>query len=224
MQNGNYMINNKYITHRREPFFEIAKKYIKENDTVLDIGAGNGNFADFSNKREIYLFDGNASSINFLRDKNYINVFQGQLPKLPFNNNFFNLIHISHVVEHLQPQELYETVKEIDRCCKPSGRIVISAPLLWEGFYDDLSHVKPYNPYVFQKYLCGGSKENLTRHSISNKYVVEELVYRFKEKEWVVNFKSSKKFKILDKIYNRIRPLGFEKYNKTGYTIVLRKQ
>lgn len=224
MQNGNSMVDLKYVTHKREPFFEIAKKYIKKGDAVLDIGAGNGDFADYCQVQDIYLFDGNELSINTLKAKKYKNVFLGELPKLPYNTAFFDLIHISHVVEHLEPQELYKTIKEMDRCCKTGGRIIISTPLLWEGFYNDLSHVKPYNPFVFQKYLCKETKDNLTRSSISILYTVEELVYRFREREWIYNLKNSTKFKIFEKIYTIIRPLGFEKYEKTGYTIVLKKR
>src|SRR5690606_23253477 len=135
-------IEEKYITYKRAPFFQIAKDLIKDGDVVLDVGAGDGSFSEFCQNDEIYQFDGNMESFNNLKKK-FRNTFLGHLPNLPFQNNFFNIIHCSHVIEHLQPQELYDTLIEFDRVLKDGGRIVISAPLLWSGFYDDLSHVKP---------------------------------------------------------------------------------
>lgn len=223
MQIGLKMIKKEFITHRREPFYQLAKNVIKKEDKILDIGAGNGSFAQFCDRKDMYLYDGNKESIASLKNR-FPNVFHGKLPQLPFENNLFDVIHLSHIVEHLPPEALYQTLKECDRCLRAFGRLIISAPLLWEGFYDDLSHVKPYNPYIFQKYLCGSNKENLTRQSISDSYKVEELVYRLKEKEWVKNLKRSKKFKVLDKVYSNFRPFGFERYNRTGYTIVLKKK
>jgi len=139
-------MQNKFVTHRREPFFEIAKELISSNSTVLDVGSGNGSFANFCGHSNIYMYESNPKSVKFLKGK-FPNVFQGSLPKLPFSDNSFDLIHMSHVIEHLQPNEVYETLKEFDRCCKAGGAIVISAPLMWEGFYDDLSHITPENQF-----------------------------------------------------------------------------
>ncbi|WP_037316575.1 bifunctional 2-polyprenyl-6-hydroxyphenol methylase/3-demethylubiquinol 3-O-methyltransferase UbiG [Salegentibacter sp. Hel_I_6] len=217
-------MNEKFVTHSREPFFQIGKDLIGPKSTVLDVGAGNGNFADFCNQKNIYLFEGNPSSIKSL-EANYKNVYLGRLPELPFDDTFFDVIHMSHVIEHLQPQEVYDTLKEFDRCCKPGGAIVISAPLMWEGFYDDLSHIKPYNPFIFQKYLCSGFCDNLTREPIAKNYTVEKLQYRFLEKKMFYTLKRSKNLisKVTFQAYEFLRKKGFKKYQKTGYTIVLRK-
>ncbi|MDT0676806.1 class I SAM-dependent methyltransferase [Autumnicola musiva] len=217
-------MNEKFVTHNREPFFEIAKNLINSKDKVLDIGAGNGNFADFCNHKDIYLFEGNPSSVKYLNSK-YKNVFLGELPELPFKDDFFDVIHMSHVIEHLQPQEVYETLKEFNRCCKSGGTIIISAPLMWEGFYDDLSHVKPYNPFIFQKYLCSAVGDNLTREQIATNYIVEKLQYRFLEKKYFYTLKNSKSSILRGtfKTYEFFRKKGFKRLQKTGYTIVLRK-
>lgn len=220
------MIDLKYVTFNREPFFEVAKKLITKNSFVLDIGAGNGHFAAFCERDDFYLFDVNKKSIELLKLKNK-NVYQGSLPELPFEEHLFDLVHCSHVIEHLEPQVLYDTLKEIDRCLKPGGYIVVSAPLLWEGFYNDLSHIKPYNPKLFHNYLCPNPSQTRTRSKISSQYSQEKIIYRYKEVELLENISNSSNsryIKIFNKILQKLRKEGLNRYEKTGYTIVLKKQ
>ena len=218
------MINKKFLTHNREPFFQIAKDILRQDSKVLDVGAGNASFARFCEREDFYLFEANPESATFLRER-FKNVKEGALPVLPFPDKYFDLIHMSHVIEHLQPQEVYDSLKEMDRCCKPGGAIVISAPLLWDGFYDDLSHVKPYPPTVLKKYLCNEGYSNLTRKSISKDYKLERLEYRFQEKGilFSINKSSRKSVRIAYKVFTGLRKMGFKQYVRTGYTIVLRK-
>jgi len=225
MQNGNIMIEHKYRTHNREPFFEIARSIIPANGLVLDVGGGDGSFARFCGLSNLFILEGNPESAEKLKAA-FSNAVYGRLPKLPFEDRFFDVIHMSHVIEHLQPQEVYDTLVEFGRCCKPGGALVISAPLLWEGFYNDLSHVKPYTPHIFKKYLCDYQENNFTRPKISNTYKVERLVYRYKVKNENAIFQPSK-----NKFYNKLKSLfqrfyfsTFQFYEKSGYTIVLRKK
>ena len=84
MQNG-VMIDKKYATHRREPFFELAKDYINDASKVLDIGSGNGAFSEYCNRNDFYLFDGNLQTIDFLKER-FKNVKHGILPNLSFED------------------------------------------------------------------------------------------------------------------------------------------
>ena len=218
------MIDKRFLTHNREPFFQIAKNNIRQDSKVLDIGAGDASFAKFCEREDFYLLETNPISVAFLKER-FKNVEEGSLPILPYLDNFFDLIHMSHVIEHLHPQEVYDSLKEMDRCCKPGGAIVISAPLLWDGFYDDLSHVKPYPPAVFKKYLCNGGYSNLTRQAISKDYKLERLEYRFQEKGilFSINELDKKSVRLVYKVFTLLRKMGLKEYTRTGYTVVLRK-
>lgn len=225
MRIGKFMNRAKYITRKREPFFEIAKDYIKEDSLVLDIGPGNGHFSEFCGRSDFYLFEGNSDTVSLLSQR-YKNVFYGRLPTLPFENDFFDVIHCSHVIEHLQPQEFYDTVKEMDRCLKVGGKLIISTPLYWDGFYDDLSHIKPYNPAVFKNYLCSGHENSRTRPLISSSYKIERLQYRYREKNVLRNnYHPSKNFWVshIVNIFDKLRTRGLKFYTKTGYTLVVVK-
>lgn len=219
------MINQKFITHQRKPFFEIAKELIQPQHAVLDVGSGDGSFAAFCNKTDMFMLEGNPESVKHLKT-NYPNVVEGRLPLLPFNNEQFDVIHMSHVIEHLQPEEVYATLKEFARCCKPGGAIVISAPLLWEGFYDDLSHVKPYSPGIFKKYMCEGIMSNLSRSKISDQFNQERLEYRYLQKNryTTLNKPENTLNVFVFKVYHKLKRMIIKEYERTGYTIVLRKK
>src|SRR5690606_10099395 len=156
--------------------------------------------------------------------KEYHNTYLGQLPILPFDDNFFDVIHCSHVVEHLDINTLYQSLTEMDRCLKSGGVMVISAPLMWEGFYDDLSHIRPYPPVVFKNYLCSNKNNNRTRPIISAEYKIIKIVYRFKEKKLLdsVYFHSNKFWAyILIGLLKLLKRLRIKFYDKTGYTVIL---
>ena len=218
-------MDRKYYTFNKEPFFQIAKEYIIESSIVLDVGPGNGTFSDFCGRKDFYLFEGNKESARKL-ERRHDKVFCGELPTLPFEDNFFDLIHCSHVIEHLQPQEFYDTLKEMDRCLKPEGYLVISAPLMWEGFYNDISHVKPYNPKVFYNYLIKNKSSSRTRPKISEDYKQVNLIYRYREISVTNNFFQENNnlwVKLLFSIVYKLERYGLRNREKTGYTIVLQK-
>lgn len=219
-------MNKKFATHAREPFFALAAPFITPTSKVLDIGPGRGDFSDHHGRTDFYLFEGNPETVVLLKQK-HANVSEGLLPTLPFADGFFDMIHCSHVVEHLEPQLFYDSLKEMDRCLAPGGYLVISTPLLWDGFYNDLSHVRPYNPKTFRNYLADkvGHKAR-TRSVISTDYTVTKLQYRYLPYDAFEDFQD-KGNNILVKLFlfnaRLLKKMGLTEYRKTGYTIVLQK-
>ena len=61
------MIDKKYLTHSREPFFEIARSIIPANGLVLDVGGGDGSFSRGANVPRALqgtLLDGREGDLN----------------------------------------------------------------------------------------------------------------------------------------------------------------
>jgi SAM-dependent methyltransferase len=122
---------------------------------------------------------------------------------------------------------LYQTIKEMNRCLRHGGVLVISAPLIWSGFYDDLSHLRPYPPNVFKSYLCSNHQTNRTREVVQEAYLVEKLVYRFRQIQplYTTYFNGPRVFAwILKAWFEALNKLGYKSYEKTGFTLVLKKQ
>ncbi|MEZ4909286.1 MAG: class I SAM-dependent methyltransferase [Saprospiraceae bacterium] len=212
------MIIKEFVTQSRIPFYKIVESYIAPNSKVLDIGAGSCSFSEYFKRTDFYQLDNNPRTVEKLKGI-YPNYYLSKLPNIPFESNSFDLIHCSHVLEHLEPEDLYQTLIEIDRCLKSNGYLVVSLPLLSDFFYDDLSHVKPYNPAIFIKYLTECNEMNFSRPKISDSYKISKLQYRYKGLKLI----SGELDLVLNFINNVLYFLRLKKYIKTGYTLILHK-
>jgi len=220
----------KYLTLDREPFFELASHYIlKGNNIVLDIGSGEGDFFNFLKNKgfetsHLYLLDGNQATVKKNQALTEHSIFYLAPDKLPFEDHSVDFIHISHLVDNLAVNDFYNFLRELNRVLKAGACLVVSTPLLWPNFYDDLSHVRPYNPYVFFKYFVQQG-----RHSrfdkIENNYKIEDLVYRYYELPLDEGWSSTAPF--IDSFFitwrRLLRKLGFRRLKKNGYTLILKK-
>src|SRR3989338_2378446 len=219
---------NIYSVPKRGPFYDLAKNYLPDNKDaiVVDVGPGEGWFAthcELKKFRNHKLLDINESTVNQLTKKGFNAEHYCAPERLPFADVSVDYIHLSHIVEHLPYQEIYGLLKEMDRVLEGGGMVVISTPMLWDRFYDDLSHVKPYNPQVFINYLTR-SKENATQSPVSTNFIMRELQFRFRAvdaTEW------GSRYFIVDILMRSFRilrsRLGFRRYIKNGYTMVLEK-
>ncbi|MBI9067993.1 MAG: methyltransferase domain-containing protein [Salinivirgaceae bacterium] len=228
--------NQKYFcTNSRIPFYNIAKDYIPEDAVdfkILDIGVGKGEFAahinllDYSNMFQI---EGNLNTVELLKKK-YPNILHLELPnRIPLESNSLNLIHSSHLVEHLNHKGLFEVLQEMNRLLVENGILVLSAPMLSDFFYDDLSHIKPYNPVVFINYLSAIERQ-ASNKAIADNYVVERLQYRYGEYDVRGNedegvFSHYYLIDFVIRVRNLfVKWLKIKAYKRTGYTLVLRKR
>ena len=215
----NYRTFKKYAMWDRAPFFELAKKYAEGKRVIVDIGPGNDRFAKLLGRPDAHLLEGNAESAHALISA-FPNTKEYRAPDpLPFADESVDFIHLSHIVEHLEPAALYALLQEINRVLAREGVLVISAPLSNERFYDDLSHVRPYPPGVFFKYLTRGEANCVTRPIISNAFIEKELMYRYTPVT-------------APQVYHNflwrmgallVKKLGGARYERSGFTLVLQK-
>jgi len=220
-------------TMNRQPFFDIAQRYLPENrnSIIVDLGSGNGEFGtcgDICSKYDnFYLLDGNVQTVHELRAK-FRNVIKYTAPgPLPFKNGSVSYVHCSHFIEHLFPKELYNLLEEVDRVLKFGGILAVSAPLLYEDFYYDLSHIRPYYPQTLMRYLTFYN-ENYSATGVSQKYRVVDLKYRYKKLSlYEDGIGLGSEHQYIDLIIQAVKKiLSFFKiryYIKNGFTIILEK-
>ena len=106
----------------------------KSFDKVLDIGGYDGVFAGLLLKKHpestVYVTDIEIPNINHQNDSKIIfkKCSDLNIGKLPFKNEFFDVVTCLEVIEHLHnPDNL---IKEIYRVLKPGGVLILSTPNL----------------------------------------------------------------------------------------------
>lgn len=110
---------------------ELTEK-LKGNIRLLDIGCHDGIFTmEFSKKvgaKEVYGLEINKDFIKQARSKGVICKKTDVNKKLPFADNFFDIVLCNQVIEHLyNPDNLF---LEINRILKMNGHLYISTPNL----------------------------------------------------------------------------------------------
>ena len=117
--------------HRKLECFKGKEKY----DNVLEIGAGTASHIDYIKHKfdKYYIAETSEASVKYYENDKNINAVLYDGAKLPFENNFFDRIIVSHVLEHVNDPEkfLFEMMSKL----KNDGLISISLPtdpgLLW---------------------------------------------------------------------------------------------
>lgn len=91
---------------------------------LLDIGVGSGYYLDNYTKHQIFGIDISEKMIHKAQLKNpQHHFFTAAAHELPFENNFFDYIVLTHVLTVVPNVE--QVFSEIYRCLKPHGKIII---------------------------------------------------------------------------------------------------
>ena len=104
----------------------------KKNDKILEIGAGTSPHLNFINPEfgKYFFLENSKFSINYLKNKFikkkniFYKLYSGN--KIPFKNNYFERIIISHVLEHIPDPESF--LEEMIKKLKPGGKLSIALP------------------------------------------------------------------------------------------------
>jgi phosphatidylethanolamine/phosphatidyl-N-methylethanolamine N-methyltransferase len=165
---------------RRRIATAISHMDIGPDDRVLDLGVGTGGSLSFyqPNRGRIIGIDLSSGMLNKAREKiaklglTNTTVFQADALKLPFADNSFDHVFISHVISVVS--DPYRLVREAQRVAKPGSRIVI------------VNHFQSTNPLVaaVEKWLCPlctklGWRSDLALQDLVRRTGVE-VDYRFK--------------------------------------------
>jgi 2-polyprenyl-3-methyl-5-hydroxy-6-metoxy-1,4-benzoquinol methylase len=131
---------------------EIA--YIN-NGYLLDIGCGNGRFLEGMKSLgwQVKGVEFNAHAVEVCQ-KSLLDVHHGDLKSANFPSTSFDIVNISHVIEHV-PNTL-EFIAEVARITKPNGQVFIKTPnndALGRSFFATnwYANEVPRHLYLFSK-------------------------------------------------------------------------
>lgn len=125
-----YQSRFQYARYYRQ--FELSNKYINSNNTILDVGCGDGKMTSLLSNisKTVYGIDNQGRALQFARlMTNKDNVkFKINNEKIPFKNNFFDVATCFDVIEHIPTNEVNNFLSEINRILKKKGIIIITTP------------------------------------------------------------------------------------------------
>jgi hypothetical protein len=117
---------------------------------------------------------------------------------LDANGGRFDLILMSHVIEHFSPSDLKDFIDGYLDFLVPNGYLVIATPLMSDYFYDDFDHVKPYQPTGILQ-VFGNDKAQIQYYA-KNKLELRDLWFRkgqYRLSFFSANYIKSRKTRLL---------------------------
>lgn len=112
-------------------FYKKYKSELKKSK-VLDLGCGTGRHTIFFAQKglNVYAQDKSKLALNILKEKikkKYkIEIIESTLDKIPFSNQFFNVVISTAVLHHGKIKQIKNWLKEIVRVLKSNGFLVVS--------------------------------------------------------------------------------------------------
>lgn len=166
-------------------------RYIHKGAEVLDVGCANGYSTSRFMEKKVKSITGIDYSEKMIAAANQrkseeklgdkVNFLNGDIRKLPFANNSFDIVYTTRVLINLLSwEEQREGINECIRVCRPNGKIIFS-----EGFWEplvllnsllQLKQLPPLVEHDFNRYL--------------KKSVLEEYLYSLKVDFTNVDFSS----------------------------------
>jgi SAM-dependent methyltransferase len=136
-----------------EPFLarqraKIANQLIPHElrpGTILDIGCGTFPYflahTEFEKKFAIDQLPIPSHVASSLKIASY-SLNLNQKPSIPFADNFFTVVTLLAVVEHLNPDRIAVLFHDIYRVLRPGGRVIMTTPAAWsDGLLHTLARV-----------------------------------------------------------------------------------
>ncbi|MEK6974580.1 MAG: class I SAM-dependent methyltransferase [Nanoarchaeota archaeon] len=112
-------------------FLKSLTKKLPRDAKILEAGCGSGRGMACFTRHEVHGIDISDRAIELSRK--YGRVKKGDVQKIPFNDNTFDLTYNSGVIEHLEDPSI--AVREMVRVTKQNGLVVIIVPNKYCLFY-----------------------------------------------------------------------------------------
>ena len=131
---------------KRELVTSFLKKYLLDkNEKILDVGCGTGkNLEEFSKYGKVWGLDNSPEAIAFCKKRGFKNLNLGNIEKMPYKKEFFDVVSALDVLEHVDD---LRALKEIRRILKKEGILIITVPAfdwLWSKWDEVLFHKRRY--------------------------------------------------------------------------------
>ena len=152
-----------------EPFefrLDWLEKF-KRKGRILDIGCASGNFLKTARDRgwDTYGVEVSKTATDIATKKYGLNVITGRLNETAFNNDFFDVVTVSDVLEHVEDPQSF--LLEINRIMKKDGLLYIAVPD-FDGLYYKIAiliaRFNHRNYFVLPHHIYFFNKDSISRY------------------------------------------------------------
>jgi SAM-dependent methyltransferase len=156
--------------------FSFIERYcVKETAKILDVGCGEGRYLRglISKGYDVTGIDANEALVSKNNSDGFHCITTKDLSKM---ENSYDLILMSHIVEHFDPSTLKLFLEGYLERLRKDGILIIATPLFNPRFYDDFDHIKPYSPVGIM--MVFGSETSQVQYYSSEKIQLLDVWFR----------------------------------------------
>jgi SAM-dependent methyltransferase len=130
--------------------YELTK-LLKEKDfnrtiKILNVGCATGRTSEFLEKfGEVISLEYDEDCYNFVKEKLNINIVNGSVLDLPFENEIFDVVCAFDIIEHVHDD--LKAAEEMNRVLKNNGNLILTVPafnFLWSEHDEINFHFRRY--------------------------------------------------------------------------------
>lgn len=153
-ENWWFKVRAKILLHRVRTLLASTK-----NPKILNVGVATGYTSELlAQLGEVHSVEYDEACFKFLQKNVPINVVQGSILALPFEDGYYDLVCAFDVIEHVQDDQ--QGVQELKRVTKPDGNVIVTVPafmFLWSQHDEVNHHFRRYTaPRLRQLFISSG--------------------------------------------------------------------
>lgn len=129
--------------------------YIKNAETVLDLGAGYCDFINNVSATKKYAVDISPELSNYA-GKEVIQINRTGWDFYEIPNESVDVVHASNFLEHFTDENLEKIMKEVKRILKKGGKLILMQPnyrYSSKTYFDDPTHKKVFSDTALESFL-----------------------------------------------------------------------
>jgi SAM-dependent methyltransferase len=170
-----YLINAK---SEQKELASMVATFCSTDSKILDVGCGFGR-----NIKALYALG--YQNITGVEVNSEIAAFNNkqEIPcitpdEFDKQNYQYDLILMSHVIEHFGPADLVKFLDHYLYRLKNGGHLIIATPLMNDSFYEDFDHIKPYSANAILSVFSG--EDSQVQYYSKNNLQLLKLWFRMK--------------------------------------------
>ncbi len=130
--------------HENQALIKYFTQYVKRDALILDVGCGLGhNLTLLKNNGYLNAVGTDISDemLDASKERGHTTL---AFEDLNAYQKHFDVLLFSHVLEHIEYRDIQKILESYFDLAKSDALIMVCMPLIYDGFYNDVDHIKPY--------------------------------------------------------------------------------